>query len=313
MHPLSLREPFVDDDWVFEIKWDGVRALLYYDGASTTLLSRSGKDITARYPELSSFWASIPVVLDGEIVAFDATGRPSFERLQQRMNLSSAAAIQDTTQSVPVNYAAFDVLYSGGDITRSGFEERRAVLDAIDLTAPFVRSEIVDADPTELWEFVKARELEGIIAKRRNSAYRPGARSTDWRKITVARRLRAVVGGFTEGDGGRSGSFGALLLGLWNEKGLRWIGSVGSGFDDWSLDAIRSALDQMRMDQTPFLPGDDVPKRVAWVYPQLVAMVQFREWTAVGRLRAPVFKGFTDDPHDEVTWETEGPDSDAVE
>lgn len=312
MHPTTERAPFVDDEWVFEIKWDGVRALLYFDGEVTRLISRSGRDITERYPELAAFDAGMPVVLDGEIVALDGDGRPSFERLQQRMNLSSPSAIADAMHRVPVNYAAFDVLYADGDITRRQFDDRRAVLDGLGLSSPFVVSEIVEGDPTALWEFVNSRELEGIVAKRRDSPYRTGSRSPDWRKIPVSRRVRAVVGGFTEGDGGRSGSFGALLLGLWTESGLRWIGSVGSGFDDWSLGAIREALDQMRMDQSPFLPGDDLPKRAVWVYPQLVALVQFREWTQVGRLRAPVFKGFTDDPKDEVTWESEGPGSEAI-
>lgn len=310
MHPSTARKPFTDDEWVFEIKWDGVRALLYHDGEATTLVSRSGKDITDRYPELASFEASGPVVLDGEIVALDEDGRPSFELLQQRMNLNAPGAIEEARRAVPVNYAAFDVLYDGGDITRKPFDERREVLESLDLEKPFVRSEIVESDPTALWEFVRSRELEGIVAKRRASPYRPGARSSDWKKIPVERRVRAVVGGFTEGDGGRSGSFGALLLGLWTAAGLRWIGSVGSGFDEWSLGAIRTALDQMRMEQSPFIPGGDLPRRAVWVYPQLVALVAYREWTQVGRLRAPVFKGFTDDPASEVTWEAEGPDSD---
>ena len=312
MHPANAREPFADDEWAFEIKWDGVRALLYHDGDVTTLVSRTGKDITHRYPELASFAASRPLVLDGEIVALDDAGRPSFELLQQRMNLNAAGAIADAMQSVPVNYAAFDVLYHGGDITRLSFDERRAVLEELDMASPFVRSEVVEGDPTALWEFVRGRGLEGIVAKRRSSPYRPGARSQEWRKIPVERRVRAVVGGFTEGDGGRSGSFGALLLGLWTDAGLRWIGSVGSGFDDWSLGAIRTALDQMRMEQSPFMPGGDLPRRAVWVFPQLVALVSYREWTQVGRLRAPVFKGFTDDPPAEVTWEAEGPDAEGA-
>jgi len=312
MHPMSAREPFVDDDWVFEIKWDGVRALLYFDGETTRFVGRSGRDVTERYPELAGFEAGMPLVLDGEIVALDEKGRPSFERLQRRMNLQSAAAIEDAARSVPVNFAVFDVLFAGGDITRSSFDDRRAVLDGLDLSSPFVRSEVVETDPAGLWEFVGQRGLEGIVAKRRSSPYRPGARSADWRKITVKQRVRAVVGGFTEGDGGRLGSFGALLLGLWTGGGLRWIGSVGSGFDDWSLQATRRALDQMRMENSPFLPGNELPRKAVWVFPQLVALVEFREWTAVGRLRGPVFKGFTDDPHGEITWAAEGPDSDLV-
>ena len=158
-----------------------------------------------------------------------------------------------------------------------------------------------------MWSFVEDNDLEGIVAKRLGSRYTSGVRSPDWRKIGFFKQLRAVVGGFTPGVGGRSGTFGALLLGLWDEDRLRWIGSVGSGFSDRSLAAIRTALDEMTMAECPFLPDGELPNRSTWVQPQLVSMVRYKQWTAAGRLRAPSFSGFTDDPVESVTWVSEGP------
>jgi len=146
-----------------------------------------------------------------------------------------------------------------------------------------------------------------VISKRRGSIYRPGARSADWVKSTVFKTVRAVVGGFTEGEGGRSGGFGALILGLPAADGLRWIGSVGSGFSAADVRAIRQALDEMTVAEPPFEPHVDLPSQVTWVAPALVAVVQYKQWTAAGRLRGPSFKGFTDHPIGEVTWESEGP------
>jgi len=298
---------FVDDAWGFEIKWDGVRTILGYDGDNVRLRSRAGNDATSRYPELGSFAADRPVVLDGEIVAFDEGGRPSFERIQQRMNLGSARLVDEARTSVPISFAVFDVLFDGRPVVEEPWVERRERLAGIPLPSPFVSSHPVDGDPTDLWDFVLQRGIEGVVGKRLDSPYRPGVRSQEWRKIAAFRNMRAVVGGFTAGEGGRDGTFGALLLGLWTAEGLRWVGAVGSGFKDGDLRAIRGALDDMRMDRSPFLPDEGMPKRVHWVQPQLVAVVRYKEWTSVGRLRAPSFKGFTDDPLAEVTWDREGP------
>ena len=302
-------EPFADDAWFFEMKWDGVRALLHWDGHRVTLRSRSGKDATERYADLGTFAAAAPVVLDGEIVSLDDAGRPSFERLQQRMNLQSPSLVAEAVSRVPISYVVFDVLHETNSIIGLPIEERLDRLTGMELPHPMVRSQVVPGDPGALWSFVKERGIEGVVTKRLGSVYRPGQRSPDWRKITAFRRLRAVVGGFTVGEGSRLGAFGALLLGLWDADKLRWIDSVGSGFSDEALRAIRSALDVVTIDDPPFMEVPVAPGRVTWVEPQLVAMVQYKEWTSVGRLRAPSFKGFTDDDLASVTWEAEGPDA----
>lgn len=298
---------FTDPGWVFELKWDGVRGLLHWDGDRVVLRSRSGRDATLRYPELALFTADRPIVLDGEIVAMDREGRPSFERLQRRINVSSGSLDADTVIATPVDFVAFDVLYDAGDVTNEPLGERRARLEALDLPDRFARSEIITGDPQPLWDFVTERGIEGIVGKRLESLYRPGERSPDWRKVSAYRQVRAVVGGFTAGDGARHETFGALLLGLWSESGLRWIGSVGSGFSDRALRAIRDALDEIEIERCPFADEGALPKRATWVSPSLVALVQYKEWTSVGRLRGPSFKGFTDDPPREASWENEGP------
>ncbi len=299
--------PFVDDGWTFEVKWDGVRAVLSWDGSRTSLAGRRGDDITARYPEIAGFAADRPVVLDGEIVALDEENRPSFERLQARINLTHPARVAAAAARDPVSFVAFDVLFDGADVTSAPIEERRARLDAVHLAAPIVAGTVVPGDATPLWRFVVEQGLEGIVAKRAGSRYRPGVRSPDWRKVANYRRVRAVVGGFTPGKGGRAGSFGALQLGLWDGPGLRWIGGVGSGFDDRALAVIRTALDEMVVPDSPFVADPELPNDVVWVEPRLVALVQFKQWTATGRLRAPSFQGFTDDAPEAATWDSEGP------
>lgn len=300
---------FEDTEWRFEIKWDGVRILLFFDDGVVRLKSRSGGDATMRYPELASFRADRAMVLDGEIVALDESGRPSFERLQGRMNLSSPALVSSAAERVPVTYVVFDVLHDGSTVTSESWSDRRDRLERIELSGPMVLSEAF-AEAGPLWDFVVERDLEGIVAKRAGSPYRQGKRSPDWRKIASFRTVRAVVGGFTPGEGGRTGAFGALLLGLWTGERLRWIGSVGSGFSDEAVVAIRRALDEMSSDVSPFLEDEAIPRRATWVTPQLVAMVQYRQWTSAGRLRAPSFKGFTDDQVETATWADEGPDAD---
>lgn len=302
------RDRFADDDWVFEMKWDGVRTLLFWDGTDATLHSRNGKDVTGTYPELTSLTSGQPVILDGEVVAFDESGLPSFGRLQQRMNASGEARVRDLMADVPVAYVVFDVLFAGSPIITEPWRLRRETLEGVDLRSPAVVSEISIGDPEPLWSFISERDIEGIVAKRMSSVYRPGTRSPDWRKITRFLQARAVVGGFLPGEGGRTSTFGSLLLGMWAEDGLRWIGAVGSGFDAASLEAIRHALDQMTMERSPFVPNPDLPRSAVFVHPALVALVKYKEFTSVGRLRAPSFKGFTDDDPASVSWEEEGPD-----
>jgi len=298
--------PFVDEGWRFELKWDGIRALLIADGDSVRLVSRRGNDITAVYPELVGSTLTDSTVLDGEIIALDESGRPSFQRLQGRMNLSTSALVAAARSSNPVTYVVFDVLYHHSALIAEPWQERRTRLESLPLPVAMVASDVYGT-AAPLWAFVEEHDLEGIVAKRLGSRYRPGIRSPDWRKIAAFKTVRAVVAGSTSGEGGRRSSFGSLVLGLWDGPRLRFIGTVGSGFDDASLAAIRDALDELADDETEIV--GDLPKGTRRVRPALVAMVQYREWTAAGRLRAPSFKGFTDDPVPAITWEAEGPPS----
>lgn len=306
---LASRWPdvFVDPAWVFEFKWDGVRAIVTTGAGPLNVKSRAGNDATRRYPELGGFVPDRPVVLDGEIVAFDPKGRPSFEHLQQRMNLSGEVRIADAVKGVPISFVVFDILHDGVPLISLPWEQRHERLCALDLPAPYEIPDHVRADPSVMWRLVRERGIEGIVAKRIDSVYRPGQRSPDWRKITAFRQARAVVAGYLPGEGGRSRTFGSLLLGLWTPDGLRWVGAVGSGFDDTALGAIRGALDAMHVESSPFLPHPDMPRNAVFVEPRLVALVQYKEFTSVGRLRGPSFKGFTDDDMTLVTWDREGP------
>lgn len=308
MLAVPWREPFSDPGWLFEVKWDGVRALLSWDGHTVSLRSRRGTDITATYPEIGAFEADRSCVFDGEIVAFDDAGLPSFEVLQSRMNLQGDRRIADALATTPVSYVVFDLLYDGEEIIGLPIEHRLERLSAIGLVAPLVRSEMVEGEGRALYDGVAARGLEGIVAKRRGSPYRPGVRSPDWRKVPYVRKVRAVVGGYTIGERGRGATFGSLLVGLWDGDRLRWIGSVGTGFTDKALAAIRTALDETAVEGSPFHPDPALPAGAIWVEPHLVARVEFKGWTRSGRLRAPSFKGFGPEPTVEVTWASEGPE-----
>jgi bifunctional non-homologous end joining protein LigD len=299
--------PFSAPDWSFEVKWDGVRVMLSWDGEELELRSRRGRNVTATYPELGGFRNPVPCVLDGEVVAFNEEGRPSFQAMQGRMNLTGARRIAEQARLLPVVYMVFDLLYDGEDVTARPLQDRQARLDDYHLPAPCVRSTSVAGEGEAFFSAVEERGLEGMVAKRLGSPYRPGVRSDDWRKVARIKSVRAVVGGFTAGEGARAGTFGSLLLGLWEDGRLRYVGSVGTGFNDRTLRAVRETLDGLRRSQSPFDPAPAVARPVVWVEPQLVVQVECKEWTLAGRLRAPSFKGFTDDPVEAVTWEAEGP------
>ncbi|OFW66482.1 MAG: hypothetical protein A2Z12_05505 [Actinobacteria bacterium RBG_16_68_21] len=291
---------FSDPEWWFEPKWDGIRGIISWDGLSISIRTRRGTEVADRYPELV---APLPVrcVLDGEIVALEE-GRPSFQRLQKRMHRAAGG-----DRASAVSFVAFDLLWLEGSSTASlPYEERVHRLAGLELPPPMERVAPVAGEGEALWDAVVARDLEGLVAKRAGSPYRPGVRSADWRKIPNQHTARAVVGGFTPGEGGRAGTFGALLLGQWEGPGLRWVGAVGTGFDGAMLRTIRRALDEMRRPASPFHPDREMPAGT-WVEPSLVAAVGYRNWTTAGRLRHPVFKGFTDDPAEAITWRAEGP------
>lgn len=291
-------DPFTDDDWLFEEKVDGFRTLLYWDGTGVQLRSRSGRDTTVFYPELTDFSARRPCVLDGEAVVRDDTGVPRFELMQHRTGVPTPGALEE----FPLEFVAFDLLYDDEDITGLPIEDRRRRLEG--LVSPFTLSSVSD-DGLTVWAAVLERGLEGMVAKRRRSLYSSGRRSEAWRKVPRVQRVKAVVGGFTVGEGGRAATFGSLQVGLWRDGALVWVGSVGTGFTDSMLVAIRQALDQQRSDTSPFHPNADLPQGTQWVEPRLVAMIGIKEWTSYDRMRAPRFLGFTDDDVDSITWQSE--------
>ena len=304
-------EAFDDPEWVFEPKWDGIRALAVCDG-STRLISRNEHDVTVAYPELENVHrhvVAIDAILDGEIVAF-ADGVPSFQRLQQRMHLRDQRRIERMVKEVPVTYLVFDLLYlDGSDLTGSSLAERRRLLEeAVVPSAAIQLSPVTPGTGIALFEAAAQQGLEGIMAKRADSPYKAGARSRDWLKVKVTFDADVVIVGWTDGEGARQGSLGSLVMAVFDGDELRYVGNVGTGFDKRSLP---DAMARMRDAEAtpPQFPSTVVRSRselrhVHWVAPELVAMVEHRQLTDAGRLRAPSFKGFRDDKSPEqCTWE----------
>jgi len=300
-------EPFDDEGWWFEVKWDGYRAVVGASDGIVRARSRRGIDLLGPFPEIGTVEIPDGVVVDGEIVAFDEEGRPSFSLLQGRTGFGGTG----TGAKVGVNLVVFDVLFHGAEVIDLPYEERRALLERLELPPPMVVPEPTPASGISLFGAVEAKGIEGIVAKRLGSRYQPGRRSEDWRKISIRHRLRAVVGGYMPGDGGRSSTFGSVLVGLYEPRGLRWIAAVGSGFTETSLRAFHEALSQIERDSSPFanevaLPG---PGRPVWVEPAIVIDVEYKEWTHDDHLRAPVYKGIELADPETITWAEEGPDA----
>lgn len=305
MLAVNRAEPFDDAGWWFEIKWDGYRAIVGAAHGVVRARSRRGLDLLGPFPELRAVEIPDGVVVDGEIVAFDDAGRPSFSLLQRRTGFGGAG----TGARVGVNLVVFDVLFHGAEVIDHPYEERRALLDRLELAPPIVVPDPTPSAGHSLFEAVKERGIEGIVAKRLGSRYQPGRRSEDWQKVSIRHKLRAVVGGYMPGDGGRASTFGSVLVGLYEPRGLRWIAAVGSGFTDSSLHAFHEALSQIERDTSPFinevvLPG---PAKPVWVEPAIVIDVEYKEWTLDDHLRAPVYKGIELADPETVTWAEEGP------
>jgi bifunctional non-homologous end joining protein LigD len=298
--------------WAFEIKWDGVRALAYSDGeGGLRIESRRGEDITARYPELAGLGEALAghrAVLDGEIVAFDPNGRPSFQRLQLRMGLTSALAIQRRAPSTPVTFMIFDLLELDGRPTvELPYEERRRLLGELELDGAHWQTPSYHVgDGQDLLSAARERRLEGVVAKRLDSPYRPGRRSGEWIKVRNWRRQEFVIGGWMPGEGGRSRRMGSLLVGYYDstpEEARRlerppllvFAGGVGSGFTNDEVDRLTRMLTARSREETPFDVG--APKRpgARFCDPDLTCEVQFSEWTQENTLRQPSYKGLRDD------------------
>ena len=316
LHPMLATleaDAFDDPEWIFEPKWDGVRTLAVC-GDETRLLSRNNNDMTATYPELQKLHEQLvafDAVVDGEIVAFDK-GRPSFEKLQSRINLQNERDIERAKRSCPVTLIAFDLLYlDGRSVCNERIERRKELLEELVVPSPIVQvSTVIPEQGCALSDAAAERGLEGIVAKKLGSYYRTGKRSREWLKIKVVHEADVVVGGWSKGEGSRSTSFGALLVGAYDEDGsLHFLGSVGTGFSQKTIDELIPKLQEGASDNCPFVEGatgikggrfGKPIKNPSWARPELVAKVEFRELTSAPRLRAPSFKGlrFDKEPHE---------------
>jgi bifunctional non-homologous end joining protein LigD len=299
-----------EDRYGFEFKWDGIRGVVYIAGGTLRIETRNLEDVTHRYPELrplSEEFGSREVVLDGEIVALDPSGRPSFERLQQRMGLNSEAEVRRKQREIPVVYMVFDVLYlDGRSLMALPYRERRSRLEGLHLDGPAWQvPPAVIGDGDAMKEASQRNGLEGVVAKRLESVYEPGRRSGAWLKIKNHLRQEFVIAGWLEGEGRRRGLPGALLLGYYDQNGkLVYAGKVGTGFTERMLLDLEQKMKPLERPASPFEAGTAPPRAAHFVEPVLVCEVEFNEWTRGGQLRAPSFKGLrTDKPARDVVRE----------
>ena len=326
IHPMlaeSVEKPFDGEDWLFEIKWDGYRAVVFIENGKVRLVSRNQNDLTGRYPELHGLAKLVKAknaILDGEVVALDEEGRASFSLMQQRTGFRPGGRRGAANADVPVLYYAFDLLYLDGyDWRRVPLEERKLKLQSVLMTGPAAANVLRYSDHYEargkaLFDMARQKKLEGILAKKRASFYEE-RRSREWLKIKIRHRLEAVIGGYTEPEGSRA-HFGSVVLGLYDNEGrLIHVGQAGSGFDQKSLDEIWKVLKKLETKKNPFFGDVEALRKVFWVKPELVAEIEYAEWTGGSssqfsvrssqsrategagspKLRAPVFLGLRDD------------------
>jgi bifunctional non-homologous end joining protein LigD len=306
IHPMlatSVDDPFDDPDWFFEIKWDGYRAVAFIEKEKFRLVSRNQNDLTGQFSELRELPSLVKAhtaILDGEIVALDEEGRPSFSLMQQRTGIRRGGRRTASRSDVPISYFVFDLIYLDGyDLRRVSLEDRKRTLAQIVTTSETVRfSEHYPGSGIALFEAAKKKGLEGILAKRRGSCYEE-RRTRDWLKIKVTQTVDCVIGGYTDPEGSRQ-YFGALVLGLYNKKNeLISVSQVGTGFDQAMLKQIFQALKDLETNRSPF-HGEVDARKVHWLKPERVAEVKFSEWTHETsdgglKLRAPVFLGLRED------------------
>ena len=300
MKAVSGDLPADDDGWAYEIKWDGMRLLAFLDPGTDTplrLQTTTGADAVHRYPELAGLPDAVgcPAVLDGEVAVLDESGRSDFGRLQRRIHVADPGALAPLQWSEPATFLVFDLLWlDGNDLTGLPYLDRRRLL--VDLV------EEADAwrvpahhlgDGQALYDTAVAGGLEGLVAKRVDSPYVVGKRSPAWRKVKIRRSQELVVGGWLPGEGNRTGSLGALLVGHHDATGLRYAGRVGTGFSVAELARLQAKLDERTIDASPFV--DELPalirRRARFVRPELVVQVEFGEWTQDGVLRHPAYVG----------------------
>ncbi len=295
---IGKGDPPTSDEWLFEIKWDGVRALCYLDHGDLRMMTRNGNRMDRQYPELSILPHHInakQAILDGEIASLDARGVPSFEQLQRRITVSEASAIATLARHHPVVLFLFDLLYLDGyDLRGVSFLERKRLLKEVLVPSDVIRySDHFTGGGANLLAAVKQQGIEGIVAKRASSLYE-SRRGSDWVKYKVTNSDSFVLCGYTKGE---RELFGALVLGIYDQDELTWAGNVGTGFDRKLMQVIHDRLAPLATPKCPLKPAKELPKgdAVTWTRPELVCEVKFANWTDDGRLRAPVFLGLRPD------------------
>jgi bifunctional non-homologous end joining protein LigD len=309
IHPMlatSVEKPFDNPEWLFEIKWDGYRAIAFIEGGKVRLVSRNQNDLTVQFSELRDlpkFVKAKTAILDGEIVALDGAGRSSFSLMQQRTGIRKGGRRVAGRADVPALYYGFDLIYLDGfDLRHVPLEERKQILAKIISPSEILRYSDHFDQGLALFEVAKQQGLEGILAKMRASHYEE-RRSHEWQKIKITQTVDCVIGGYTDPEGSRE-YFGSLVLGLYDKKGrLIHVGQAGTGFDQKALKQIWQVLNKLETKRSPF-HGDVDAQHVHWVRPERVAEIKFTEWThetAEGgqKLRAPVFLGLREDKNPE--------------
>ncbi len=293
--------PSDDEKWSYEMKWDGMRTIIVVEGGRISLTSRQGNDATARFPELRALGEALgqtEAVLDGEVVALDDRGTPSFEALQPRMHVASAATARKLAAERPVVCMLFDILWlDGHSLCNRPYSERRAQLEALALSGPTWQTPPVSVgNGRAVLDTATELGLEGVVAKRLDSTYQPGRRSDAWRKVKPTASQELVVGGWLPGKGRLEGRLGSLLVGYHESPGgpLRYAGRVGSGLDEAKRAVLESKLEPLARDTNPFEQTPRLPSP-RWVDPDLVVEVAFHEWTGAGIMRAPRYRGLRDD------------------
>ncbi|WP_411700722.1 non-homologous end-joining DNA ligase, partial [Conyzicola sp.] len=298
----STTETAFDDegDWAFEMKWDGVRAIAEVRDGEVRLFSRNGVDISVSYPELGALVEAVDgnAVLDGEVVALDRNGRPDFSLLQGRMHLRKQADVEKAAKSIPAKFMVFDILErDGASLMRREYVDRRAVLEETVTPDGVVQvPPVFDGDLAAAMESSGTLGLEGVMAKKLDGRYSPGVRSRTWLKLKHHRAQEVVIVGWRPGHGSRARRVGSLLMGVPEGDGIRYVGRVGTGFDEQALDEMMPRLKKLARKTSAVV---DVPaadaRDAVWVSPKLVGEVEFAEWTPTKRLRQPSWRGWRPD------------------
>lgn len=308
-------EPFSDPDWLFETKWDGVRAVCFIKNGKARFVSRNQNELTVQYPELADIAKSIngvTVILDGEIVALDEKGVSRFQLLQRRLGRKNAGEIQRLAETTRIAFYVFDLLYLDGfNLMGCKLVDRKTTLEEILKSAKNIRySDHIICEGEKLFEEVAKVPLEGMIAKRLESSY-VQRRSAEWLKIKTIQQSEVVIGGYTEPRNSRE-YFGALVVGLYRDGKLHYVAHTGGGFNHQTLAQTYKLMQPLKIKDCPFVNKPKTNEPVQWVKPKLIAQVKFSEWTADERMRHPVFLGLRQDKKpEECLFETKR-DTDGV-